>query len=276
MAPTRPSLDEVRAIARSLIDPSLIGKPRADLLALVERLMEDHPLIVSKDPRPPTLFWRGRKAPAEGFKYLREMMEPPTALCTTYNRCSGPGQSMVYAAMTLHTVFSEVRATAGEHVQVVVIAPKGDCKLQFAHIGEIDHWRRYGRSIESNPRVAAYLGALFPNPDWSEIDVRRMFVDAFMADLFSRDGGTPGIYEVTSAIADRYLAAGMDGIAYPSVQHRGGLNIALHPRCQNEMGVSEFGLYAIEEDLDYGLFKKRFVKDASSYDLDGLIKWNSS
>jgi len=273
--PPSPTLHEATDLIRSLGDPAVAKQSPAQVRVLVQRLIEDHPFVTSTNLGPQVQFWRGRKAEsADGFENVNMMIQPPPDACSGYNRCSPPREPMFYAALSAHTVFSEVHATVGDRVQLVLVAPEDGCQIKLAHIGEIDHWRRYGRSILAQPQVEEILRLTFPNDDWSEREVRRMYVDAFMADMFSRDGRALGVYEVTSAISRCYLEAGIDGLIYPSVKHRGGLCVALHTRCAQQMGVVEFALFEIEADLGYGLYKKQFLKDAASWNDDGTILWN--
>lgn len=270
-----PPLEEIISLASILGASGVADMPAHEVTRHVNRLLQGHPLVASTNPRPPNRLWRGRRSSDGGFPNLQDIVQPPPDRCTSYQRCSGPRQPILYTSTSLETVFAEIGAAAGDHVQVIQVVPSETCTLKVARIGEIDHYRRFGRTIIGSAQVEGFMRELFPTDEMTDHQVQMAFVDAFLADIFSRPGQCPGAYLVSSIVSTIYIAAGMDGIAYPSVAHRGGMNVALHPRSAPQLYVGDFAVYRIERSLGYGLHQRRLIRRASEWDQAGRVAWTN-
>jgi RES domain-containing protein len=178
-------------------------------------------------------FVRARPVPNPNccFDRATGLHSPPDAIAKR-GRANDDGQSLLYASTTLETAMEEIRhqrpdLTAFNTVEFTL---KPQQSAHFVVIGEIDHMRRFGRTVleieESAESISKVLSALRP-------DVLRaaQLSDAFFADEFSKpDTGDRGQYAVTHRIAAEFLGdPRIDAVMYPSVAHRGGLNASIRP-----------------------------------------------
>lgn len=103
-----------------------------------------------------------------------------------YGRCHRPAVAIYYGANNLDTVLSELSPEVGDRVHVAIARPKVDGEVVLTAIGEIDHVRRHNRALIGNEETLRIIQELLDNVK-SESDLRKVFLDAFMADLIARD-----------------------------------------------------------------------------------------
>jgi hypothetical protein len=114
----------------------------------------------------------------------------------------------------------------------------------------------------------------------SDIDLRKIILDAFMADLFLAPASRASDYNVTSALCDIIFSASndgwpiLDGFSYPSVAHRGGMNFAIHRSAfLTKMEVIHCKAFEIIESLGYGVYGHKQYAKSKSIAPDGVIEW---
>lgn len=196
-----------------------------------------------------------------------------------YGRCHRPSVAIYYGANNLDTVLSELSPEVGDRVHVAIARPKVDGEVVLTAIGEIDHVRRYNRALIGNEETLRIIQELLDNVK-SESDLRKVFLDAFMADLFLAPASRTSDYKATSALSDIIFSASnddkpiLDGFAYPSVAHRGGMNFALHrPALLAKMNVTHCMAFEIIDSLGYGIYGRRQYAKSKSIVADGTIEW---
>jgi hypothetical protein len=167
------------------------------------------------------------------FENIKQMSYPPEHRVATFGRCNFPGQSMLYAANNIETSFLEIELNDKTPSAITLqFNLKEEEEIRLLSIGELNHYRRHGRTRLDTPGAVEQLDNLLKPLDQYE-RIAYQFVDSYFADYFSRvrDERTErNLYEVTARIAGALLTQpDIDGIIYPSVRHAGGLNFAIKP-----------------------------------------------
>lgn len=144
-------------------------------------------------------------------------------------------------------------------------------------IGEIDYCRRWERSYFGEKKSYEIINTNLLNNLNDQNSLRAALVDAFFASCFSDAAICDKDYKITSAIADVILEPNeLDGIAYPSVAHRGGLNFAIKPAAfKAKMRVKSCSLVEITDDLGYGIYGRKLVKHTEKINSNGGIFWDN-
>lgn len=196
-----------------------------------------------------------------------------------YGRCHRPSVAVYYGANNLDTVLSELSPEVGDRVHVAVARPKGNAEIVLTAVGEIDHVRRYNRAFIGNEKTLAIIQGLLDNVK-SDSELRKIYLDAFMADLFLSPASRASDYKATSALSELIFSAStggkpiLDGFAYPSVAHRGGMNFAIQrPAFLAKMNVTHCMAFEIIDLLGYGLYGRKQYAKSKSIASDGAIEW---
>lgn len=215
---------------------------------------------------------------------VSELGPLPIEKCQSFGRCHAPGSPMFYGAFNESTVLSELRPALESIVYLLTCIPKPGEKFKSALIGEIDHVRRYDRgSVFTNKNEhIEQLRKWIPSAS-SENDYVRLVTDAFMADMFLQHSYTEDNFRATSALASLVLnlesvknSGTAEALYYPSVAHRGGMNIALTRKCFEEK-VQPLSCKAVlvQRNYGYGIYKWQTLAESSSIGADGTISWRS-
>lgn len=196
-----------------------------------------------------------------------------------YGRCHRPSISVYYGANNLDTVLAELTPEIGDLVHVAVARPKAIDDVVLTAVGEIDHVRRNNRALIGNDDTLAIIRKLLDSI-CSEADLKTVFLDAFMADLFLAPANHASDYKATSALSDIIFSASndgkptLDGFAYPSVAHRGGMNFAVQGAAfLTKMAVTQCMAFEIIDYLGYGIYGRKQYAKSKSIASDGAIEW---
>ena len=197
-----------------------------------------------------------------------------------YGRCHCPGTSMFYCSTDLATVLTELAPEVGDRVHAVRATIKEKHELRVTAIGEIDNSRRYGRPVignnESYETLTNLLGKIKRKD--SNDHARIMVTDAFFADLFAQPARKQHEYRPTSVLADLIfrMRDGFDGLAYPSVEHRGRINYAIRPESFDEhLEWEEFAAMDVTKYHGFGIYEWRESAKATAIDKNGNLVWES-
>ena len=196
-----------------------------------------------------------------------------------YGRCHRPSISVYYGANNLDTVLAELSPEIGDLVHVAVARPKAIDDVVLTAVGEIDNVRRNNRALIGNDDTLAIIRKLLDSIS-SEADLKTVFLDAFMADLFLAPANHASDYKATSALSDIIFSASndgkpiLDGFAYPSVAHRGGMNFAVQRAAfLTKMAVTQCMAFEIIDYLGYGIYGRKQYAKSKSIASDGAIQW---
>lgn len=213
---------------------------------------------------------------------VRELGPLPVEKCRAFGRCHVPGSPVFYAAFNESTVLSELRPALESIVYLLTCSPKSGVQFKSALIGEIDYVRRYGRGsvfTKENEHIVQLRNWI--SSVSSESDYVRLVTDAFMADTFLQHSYTEDNFRATSALASLVLnleSAGEAGLAealyYPSVAHRGGMNIALTRECfVKKVQPISCKVVLVQRNFGYGIYKTETLMESKNISDDGVICW---
>ena len=232
----------------------------------------------------PLLIHRARRLEKKGkwFKSINDLGPTPSNKTSAYGRCHYPSRPPVgYWSLYEHTALSEVRAELKEHYVISTFKmPKGSLLIP---IGDLDSYRRVGQTRLGHAfkKSSNRYKDILTRRDWAII---AMF-DAFLADEFIKPAMTETDYKITSAIADVLLYTDLknvgrvDGIVYPSVAFREGINFAVRNEVFKSKMVPVIAKTKIVEITDvfgYGIFAWRVLATLKSVNPDGRLGWELS
>lgn len=213
------------------------------------------------------------------FDNVSELSNRKESDIKDFGRCHKKGVSIFYGANNIDTVLSELKPDIGDLVHMAVAKPKIDIEVILTVIGEIDHVRRYGDALLGDKETTLEIMEML-NIE-KENDLKRILLDAFMSELFIRPANQQRDYKATSALSDVILFQKnsndefhVDGFAYPSVAHRGGINFAIRGSAfEQKMEIYECMTFEITEYLGYGLYGKHLKARSKAIDIAGKIEW---
>lgn len=198
-----------------------------------------------------------------------------------FGRCHIPGAPVFYAAFNEDTVLNEIKPAIGDLVYLLYCEPVSGAQFKSVTVGEIDHVRRFGTGSifgETSPIVRDIKHWL--SQVSSEDHYVRIVVDSFLADFIRRPCSSQQDYRSISALAGVLLSLKVDydGFAeafyYPSVAHRGGINIALSHECyRTKVRPISCKVVYVLNCFGYGVFKTRVVSESIDIDNEGNITW---
>ena len=196
------------------------------------------------------------------------------------SRANDKGKPVFYGALDLRTVFPEIGADKGSIVQVIHIGPAEEAKhISFSVVGQIDQWLRYRlTTVFFVPYYQSHLEKRINSICKTQEDYTKLtLIDAFFADQFRKRARRPYEHKLCAAIAELYMEVqGTDGLAYPSVENRGGFNFAIKgDSFKEKCEVRKCSAWEITNYFGHGKYLWKQVADAEreAIDKDGNIKW---
>lgn len=201
------------------------------------------------------------------------------AAVTKRGRANDDNLPVWYASLTADTAMEEIRSKSGAmkacNIAQFFVNDKETFRLSL--VGEIDHFRRFGTSFLPHPDADIWINRIQAG---LRDDVLRaaQLADAFFADEFQKpDSGDRSQYVVTTLIAKELMQnSGVDGIVYPSVAYRGGLNVAAKLASAKKLSAVSYTAYDVRRYLGYGMFGVIPYAEAESLQTNGQIAWRFS
>jgi hypothetical protein len=245
---------------------------------IMAALLQGMPYVGYKLKKSDTKFFRGRKVPPTHLpEKSSEIRYRSPDQVKEYGRCHCPGTSMFYCSSNLDTVLAELAPEVGDRVCIGVASVKESRELTVSAIGEIDSSRRYGRPVIGNQESYRMLNETLKQIRAKDNGhhMRILVTDAFFAELFAFPARKQYEYRPTSVLADLLLKSPLlDGFAYPSVEHRGGINYAIRPRKFDElMEWEEFMVIEVVASFGFGLYQTPMRAKGTNISEDGNISW---
>lgn len=189
-----------------------------------------------------------------------------------FTRAGSPGQPMLYASRNRGTVFAELGAKTGDLVQLIACRPKDGQIVRSEIVGEFEYVFNAGLSLVGYDKsIELVEGLAAKDPLQFQ---RAVFVDAFFAHLFSRriPRDSSILYRPTAIIAF-YLMNHSEALMFPSVQRRGGLNIAVPAATfDKKFEVLDSEVVRVNH-LGYEQYVGDVIKMSERIDADGRIAW---
>lgn len=254
--------------------------PQQQLGELIDALLREMPYLAYPQNDKLRLF-RGRLDAQELLSSPGEFSYRPLRYSHDFGRCHQPGVTVFYGASNLDTVFSELTPEISSRLHIGVAKLRPEAQLLLTAIGEIDHVRRYGRAFVGDAESTHILTEMLNQANEAE-KARMLLVDAFFADMFLQPAAKQRDYKVTSALSallldvksDKHPEISIDGFAYPSVAHRGGINFAVRPDRFDALFEWEcFMAFEVTNNLGFGIYGYQKYAEGSSLDHEGNILW---
>jgi RES domain len=268
-----PTLEELQSIAESIRGTNLRARSHAEVEAQLNRLIGSHEAVGIARTVDQT-WYRARPALNEhGFSNVSELIHPKDG-SPNYGRASMPNQSVLYASWNLLTALEEVRAEPGQFVQLISLRVRSGIQFPCEILGECHSVFQSGGSLINSRILEHGIRQCMSQPN-SRVH-ERVFVDAFLAEQFSRRAEHHSEYKVTATYAHRVLQA-RRGLMFPSVQAQHNINLAISASDFAEsFEVMGSLLVRIERYAGYGLFITRLVRQTHTIDKTGNFVWEST
>lgn len=233
-------------------------------------------VCVGAFPAAGTVFIRARPIDHHSlYEKISQLIYPPKWANIQLGRANGIGENIFYASNNLETVLTEVDIDAGKRGAIVLSAKvKTDKAFVAFPVGELDHFRRYGRVMTRAGQehlLSEFLNSIAP-----DVRLTVNLVDAFLADHFRKPKSDLRSYALTSDFSSRARASfGVGAIFYPSAKHLGGFNIALSPNVFDQhCEVVDFRALDIIDYLGYGIYQYHQHAQGRTWDKEtGVLHW---
>ena len=171
------------------------------------------------------------------------------------------------------TAASELRAEPEQYLYLVHVIP--ETSTNVAIVGEIEHILQsagHSRVLERHDSgIVNLMRRVNERVKLGDSIQRTLLIDAFFAEMFSRKVDRSYEHKVSAAFASQMYRRGF-GVSYPSVEVRGGLNIALSPAmfCDN-WSVVALMVAKVAAFHGYAVYDLEPIKVAKAFDEDGTI-----
>lgn len=209
----------------------------------------------------------------------RDFFAREASAVTEPGRCHTPFFSVFYAANNIETALSEVSPDVGHVVHCGTFAPKASASLRLITIGAIDHYRRHGTPILPSVDIASQTDRILADLS-PTASTRVSLIDAFLAEIFYASVSRDIDYKLTAALSmilfdDTFGGNPIDGIIYPSVAHRGGMNYAIRgEKAIENLDLQECVCLQITQVLGFGLYASMPWHKSTAIDFEGNISWD--
>lgn len=267
------TLDDVAGMAAELRGLQIRNMTVEKIKEKLSKLLEGQPVVgVTYDCE--NSFVRSRICPATGsYSTLVDLIYPPTATLS-YGRASVPGSQVLYASLNKGTSMDEIEVSTGNTVQTIICRPMPGQKITLAAVGEIQAAAANGRTRVSGASLVNQVDE-WMNSDRPQFN-KYLFVDAFLADVFSAKTTKSFDYAISACFADIIYERYNMGVLFASMRRDNGWNLALprglfDKRCEVLM-VSEEKINGV---YGYGVYDPDMtnLRISNQFDPDGRIAW---
>ncbi len=218
--------------------------------------------------------WRARKTEGRPWATVEEMSYPPPEKAGV-QRLSDAGSPCLYAATRIETALIEINANPGELVQLVCFRQRPDRALRLALVGDYHHlakrgYLRIANDPAANKAMIKSRNAM-PKADYQSLLFTDAFLDSLIATEKERD---PDYVRSRATAAMIYRQPELDGLVYPSVPDRLGMNFAIMPGAvDSKLRVVSAILVRVLNIRRFGFLEFEIVQDAENLLDDGSFSW---
>lgn len=220
-----------------------------------------------------SMFWRARVIESEIYPNLSDLDYPPASFARQ-GRLNDRGSPCFYIATREETALAEVRATEGQLVQLAGFRVKHEFPIRLAVVGEYANVQKNGYmhfpGRDPDMTIAKILNSM-PHQE----ALKKLYIDKFFASVLADPDASENGYMFSRALGQAiYSRVGAEGIVFPSVQDRGGFNVAVQaePSDRSFHNVSCLVVRA-GKPRDFGLIEFSIVKSAERLDDDCNFIW---
>lgn len=223
--------------------------------------------------------FRGRIENDETVKSANDLSYSPQEYSNNYGRCHSPKSTIFYGANNIDTVLSELSPEINDTIYIGEAQLKENYNSDIAAIGELDHIRRYDKALYGGDGTFNTMKSKIS--DYSDVGSYMAYlVDAFFAESFSKPASKNSEYKLTSALIELLLSlkdgesSVFDGVAYPSVAHRGGNNFVISPdHFDTKFKWILFYKLKITGYFGYGIYLKNLIATGQCLNSGKEIEW---
>ena len=254
-----PILDQQIARIDSLRGLQLRAAQQGPTLSMLRELIGSFPQHVVNMPDGSNCsWWRGRLCKdEERFELKTQMLCRPAENNVAQGRVNRSGERFLYASRGNGTCLSELSGETGNRYQLAKFVLRPGATIKALVIGEIEYRHQSnGLSLLADWGAKQEVTCLSDTGGFSlEQKCSAIIVDAFIAEQFALKAHKAYDYKLTNWLVTVLLEKGdADAVIYPSVQHRGGLNIAIPADVVDSSLVMLDGEYGqIDRYVGYGM-----------------------
>jgi hypothetical protein len=157
---------------------------------------------------------------------------------------------------------------------MIMVRPRPGVEIKCQIVGEYEHIFQSGGSLVNSRTLEAETNHRMAQMTEADEHYRLIYIDAFLADQFSRRVSQPYEYKLTAAYAVPVLKAGF-GLMYPSIEVRGVINLAVSAETfSKNFEVLETFVVDVEKYYGHGIYKWRPCNQSNKFMPDGTIIWD--
>lgn len=231
------------------------------------------------------VWFRARKCDSsDGFDSLREMIYPKDG-SRSFGRANLPQKPVLYGSRSKKTALDEISADVGDYVQIIEIRVIPGHFIHCILLGELSALSNAGGSIIGSQTSDTMVSKAWKERPQHEVEAA-IYVDAFLAEQFARVARRPSEYRMTAVFAEILFDQQRDAVIYPSVESRGGLNLAMKAESfDRSVEVLRSTVYRIDKFHGLGMYDCTAIKTAGvfgddnrakAFDVDGTINWQEA
>lgn len=267
------TLEELQSTAESIRGANWRARTQPEVDAQLELLVSSHAAFGITRSVDQT-WYRARPSPDEkGFANVSDLIYREGG-SPTYGRASMPSQSILYASWNLLTALEEIRAEPGQFIQLISLRVRNGIEFPCEVLGERHSVFHSGGSL-INSRISERGIRHWMNQARVQV-LETVFVDAFLAEQFSRRAEHHTAHKLTAAYAQRVFKT-KRGLMFPSVQAQHNINLAVAASdFASNFEVMGSLIIQVERYAGYGLYATRLIRQTHSIDRSGGFMWDSS
>src|SRR6267142_1858699 len=218
-------LKELASLTESLKGANLRRYAPPEIEVSLQKLTDIYPMLAI-DRSAHQMWFRGRLCSSrDGYPSLLDCIYPRAELLKDFGRANYPGEPACYGGWNWNVVLGELRAGPGQFVQVIAVRPRPGVNIPHHTLGDYEHITNSGGSLVNSHKMVEVVSRMIQELQQDE-HLKIMLIDGFLADQFSHSVAQRYEYKLTAAFA-KYVFGKKAGLMYPSVEVRGGINIAV-------------------------------------------------
>lgn len=265
------NLDECEHV----FDLALSSKSEASFSEAIEPLFKEYEILSLKFGRG-SIFWRARIINSDIYENLDELDYPPGSLAKQ-GRLNDNSSPCFYIAAHKETALAEVEAKENQLVQLAGFRIKTEAPLHLAVIGEFAnvHKSGYMHVLGKDPGMA--ISQILNSLPRQEA-LKKLYIDKFFASVLADPNASTHGYMFSRALGKSiYARNSAQGIIFPSVKDRGGVNIAVQAIPSDNSFENVCCLVVrTGKKRKFGMIDFSIEKSAERLDEDSNFVWRES
>lgn len=257
-----------------IFSKALSSKSESEFSYEIERLWPFYELLSIGLGRG-SIFWRARLIEDEVYPSVEDLEYPPKEF-SGLGRLNDKGSPCFYAAKNIETALIEIGAKEGQLVQLAGFRVLLNCCLRLALIGEYANVQKTGYISFSGSDPDRTISRIINGMPIHKA-MRCIYIDKFYSNILADVNAKSENYFKSRALgAIIHYRISADGIAFPSIKDKGGINIAVRPALFDEkMHNVSCLVVKIVRERRYGLLEYKIIKSAKKIDDERKFCWSA-